>query len=154
MYTEYNSDNVSNQIYGNPNDYKEEKPNKFLSMIWKILLVIIILIVGFILLIQLGVISFSSSIMPEAILLNQNEVGIKKGRSYQLVSTVLPENANNKQVIWTSSDPKIVSVNETTGYITGVSEGTATITVKTLINDSRRRRGARCRSGSTGCARS
>ena len=135
MYTEYNSDNVSNQIYGNPNDYKEEKPNKFLSMIWKILLVIIILIVGFILLIQLGVISFSSSIMPEAILLNQNEVGIKKGRSYQLVSTVLPENANNKQVIWTSSDPKIVSVNETTGYITGVSEGTATITVKTLIND-------------------
>ena len=135
MYTEYNSDNVSNQIYGNPNDYKEVKPNKFLSMIWKILLVIIILIVGFILLIQLGVISFSSSIMPEAILLNQNEVGIKKGRSYQLVSTVLPENANNKQVIWTSSDPKIVSVNETTGYITGVSEGTATITVKTLIND-------------------
>ncbi len=135
MYTEYNSDNVSNQIYGNPNDYKEKKPNKFLSMIWKILLVIIILIVGFILLIQLGVISFSSSIMPEAILLNQNEVGIKKGRSYQLVSTVLPENANNKQVIWTSSDPKIVSVNETTGYITGVSEGTATITVKTLIND-------------------
>ena len=49
MYTEYNSDNVSNQIYGNPNDYKEEKPNKFLSMIWKILLVIIILIVGFML---------------------------------------------------------------------------------------------------------
>ena len=135
MYTEYNSDNVKNVIYGNPDDYKEEKPNKFLSMIWKILLVIIILIVGFILLIQLGVISFSSSIMPEAILLNQNEVGIKKGRSYQLVSTVLPENANNKQVIWTSSDPKIVGVNETTGYITGVSEGTATITVKTLIND-------------------
>lgn len=135
MYTEYNSDNVKNVIYGNPDDYKEEKPNKFLSMIWKILLVIIILIVGFILLIQLGVISFSSSIMPDAILLNQNEIGIKKGKSYQLVSTVLPENANNKQVIWTSSDPKIVSVNETTGYITGVNEGTATITVKTLIND-------------------
>ena len=135
MYTEYNSDNVKNVIYGNPDDYKEEKPNKFLSMIWKILLVIIILIVGFILLIQFGVISFSSSIMPDAILLNQNEIGIKKGKSYQLVSTVLPENANNKQVIWTSSDPKIVSVNETTGYITGVNEGTATITVKTLINN-------------------
>ena len=87
------------------------------------------------LLIQFGVISFSSSIMPDAILLNQNEVGIKKGKSYQLVATVLPENANNKQVIWSSSDPKIVKVNETTGYITGVKEGTAIITVKTLIND-------------------
>lgn len=134
MYTEYNSNNISGN-YGNPDDYKEPKTNKFLGVVWKVLLVIIILIIGFMLLIQFGVISFSSSIMPDAILLNQNEVGIKKGKSYQLVSTVLPENANNKQVIWTSSDPKIVKVNETTGYITGVKEGTATITVKTLIND-------------------
>lgn len=134
MYTEYNSNNISGN-YGNPDDYKEAKPNKFFGVLWKILLVIIILIIGFMLLIQFGVISFSSSIMPDAILLNQNEVGIKKGKSYQLVATVLPENANNKQVIWSSSDPKIVKVNETTGYITGVKEGTAIITVKTLIND-------------------
>ena len=32
MYTEYNSDNVKNVIYGNPDDYKEEKPNKFLRL--------------------------------------------------------------------------------------------------------------------------
>ena len=134
MYTEYNSNNISGN-YGNTDDYKEPKTNKFFGFLWKILLVIIILIIGFMLLIQFGVISFSSSIMPDAILLNQNEVGIKKGKSYQLVATVLPENANNKQVIWSSSDPKIVKVNETTGYITGVKEGTAIITVKTLIND-------------------
>ena len=134
MYTEYNSNNISGN-YGSPDDYKKPKTNKFFGVVWKVLLVIIILIIGFMLLIQFGVISFSSSIMPDAILLNQNEVGIKKGKSYQLVSTVLPENANNKQVIWTSSDPKIVKVNETTGYITGVKEGTAIITVKTLIND-------------------
>ena len=134
MYTEYNSNNISGN-YGSPDDYKEPKTNKFFGVLWKILLVIIILIIGFMLLIQFGVISFSSSIMPDAILLNQNEVGIKKGKSYQLVATVLPENANNKQVIWSSSDPKIVKVNETTGYITGVKEGTAIITVKTLIND-------------------
>lgn len=157
MYTEYNSNNVNNDFnnnYNNNNDfnnnsnntnnsfnndynnpYEPEKPNKFLSALWKILLVIIILVVGFILLIQFNVISFTSSVMPNAIILNQNEIGIKKGKSYQLVSTVLPEDANNKQVIWTSSDPKIVSVNETTGYITGLKEGSATITVKTLIND-------------------
>lgn len=157
MYTEYNSNNVNNDFnnnYNNNNDfnnnsnntnnnfnndynnpYEPEKPNKFLSALWKILLVVIVLVVGFILLIQFNVISFTSSVMPNAIILNQNEIGIKKGKSYQLVSTVLPENANNKQVIWTSSDSKIVSVNETTGYITGLKEGSATITVKTLIND-------------------
>lgn len=151
MYTEYNSSNINNDFNNNYNNfnnnpnnnfnndyndpYESEKPNKFLSTLWKVLLVIIILVVGFILLIQLNVISFTSSVMPNAIILNQNEVGIKKGKSYQLVSTVLPENANNKQVIWTSSDPKTVSVNETTGYITGLKEGSAVVTVKTLIND-------------------
>ena len=136
MYTEYNSNNISNNNVGfnQTNDY-EEKPNKFLSILWKILLVIIILIIGFLLLIKFKVLSFTSSVMPNAIVLNQNEIGIKKGKSYQLVSTVLPENAENKQVVWESSDPKIVSVNSVTGYITGVKEGSATITVKTLIND-------------------
>ncbi len=137
MYTEYNSNNVSNANnvnFNQTNDY-DEKPNKFLSVLWKILLVIIILIIGFLLLIKFKVLSFTSSVMPNAIVLNQNEIGIKKGKGYQLVSTVLPENAENKQVVWESSDPKIVSVNSITGYITGVKEGSATITVKTLIND-------------------
>lgn len=131
MYTEYNSQN----IYQKPDNYIEEKPNKFLSVLWKILLVIIILILLFLLLIKLGVISLNSSIAPEAVLLNQNEVGIKKGSGYQLVSTVLPETANNKQVIWTSSDPTVATVNEVSGYVKALKEGTSIITVKTLIND-------------------
>ena len=132
MYTEYSSNNANN--YNQINNY-EEKPNKFLSILWKVLLVIIILVIGFLLLIKFKVLSFTSSVMPNAIVLNQNEIGIKKGKGYQLISTVLPENAENKQVIWESSDSKIVSVNETTGYITGLKEGSATITVKTLINN-------------------
>ena len=132
MYTEYNSQN----IYEKPDNYeKPEKPNRFFSVLWKILLVIIVLILLFLLLIKLGVISLTSSVAPEAILLNTNEVGIKKGNTYQLVSTVLPDNATNKQVVWTSSNPDIVSVNEVSGYIEGLEVGTAVITVKTLIND-------------------
>ena len=132
MYTEYNSQN----IYEKPDNYEKlEKPNRFFSVLWKILLVIIVLILLFLLLIKLGVISLTSSIAPEAILLNTNEVGIKKGNTYQLVSTVLPDNATNKQVVWTSSNPDIVSVNEVSGYIEGLEVGTAVITVKTLIND-------------------
>lgn len=130
MYTEYNSE----KSYNNEN-YVEEKPNRFLGVVWKILLVVIVLILLFLSLFQFGVISLNSSVSPEVILLNQNEIGIKKGSGYQLLATVLPEDASNKRVIWESSDPKVVSVNETTGYINGLKEGSAIVTVKTVINE-------------------
>lgn len=140
MYTEYNSSNIydTNQVnydYDNNNDNNKNSSNKIFSIIWKILLVLIVFIVLFLVLFQFKIISFKSSIAPTAILLNQNEIGIKKGSTYQLVSTVLPENANNKQVVWTSSDTSIVEVNEASGYIKGKKVGKAVITVKTLIND-------------------
>jgi len=131
MYTEYNSE----KSYNNNENYVEEKPNRFLGVVWKILLVVIVLIFLFLSLFQFGVISLNSSVSPEVILLNQNEIGIKKGSGYQLLATVLPEDASNKRVIWESSDPKVVSVNETTGYINGLKEGSAIVTVKTVINE-------------------
>ncbi len=139
MYTNYNSQNMKKEIEKDPNIYITEggktPANKIFSLIWKILLVIIILIVIFLLLIKFGIISLKSDIAPEAVLLNQNEVGIKKGRDYQLVYTVIPDNSTNKQVVFESSDPSVARVNETTGYIEALKNGTATITVKTLINE-------------------
>ena len=135
MYTEFNSQNVQKdpQIYVTNN---EPTPgNRIFSVIWKILLVIIILIVLFLGLIHFGVITLKSDIAPEAILLNQNEIGIKKGKGYQFVYTVLPENSTNKQVVWESSDPSVVRVNEVSGYAEALKLGTAVITVKTLINE-------------------
>ena len=129
MYTEFNS----NKIYEETKE--EEKPHHILSFIWKISLVVIIIIVLFLILVNFEIISLTSSIAPNAILLNQNEIGIKVGNSYQLTSTVLPDNAKNKQVIWESSDPSIVYVNEVTGYIEALKEGDAIVKVKTLIND-------------------
>lgn len=134
MYTEYNSQNIMEK----PDDFEKDERtriNKFFGVVWKFLLVIIILILLFLSLMKFGVISLNSSIAPDAIILNQNEIGIKKGSGYQLVSTVLPENANNKQVVYSSSDPSIASVNEISGYVIGLKEGSAVITVKTLIND-------------------
>ena len=137
MYTNYNSQN--NEIVKDPNIYVTENnktfSNKVFSIIWKVLLVIIVLIVIFLALIKFGVISLNSDIVPEAVLINQNEIGIKKGGNYQFVHTVVPENATNKQVKWVSSDPSVVRVNETTGYAEALKNGTATITVKTLINE-------------------
>ena len=46
----------------------------------------------------------------------------------QPVATVLPEDASNKNVEYTSSNPEIAFVDAKTGLITAVSEGTATIT--------------------------
>ncbi|MBQ8472369.1 MAG: Ig domain-containing protein [Bacilli bacterium] len=137
MYTEYNSQNVYQNNENNYNNYSndQEKPNRFLTFLWKILLVIIILIVVFLLLIKFGVISLASDVVPDVVILSKNEIGIKKGKSYQLEATVLPEEATNKQVIWTSSDPSIVEVNEVSGYVKGLKVGTAIVTVKTLIND-------------------
>jgi uncharacterized protein YjdB len=49
----------------------------------------------------------------------------------QLTATVLPSTALNKLVTWASSDTSIVTV-DTTGLITGVAPGTATVNVTTV----------------------
>ena len=45
--------------------------------------------------------------------------------------TVVPAEATNKTVSFTSDNPAVATVNATTGEVTGVSKGTAIITVKT-----------------------
>ena len=49
------------------------------------------------------------------------------GRSVNLTATVLPSNANNKKVTWTSSDSQIATVNAS-GRVTGVRAGACVIT--------------------------
>ena len=52
------------------------------------------------------------------------------GETVTLKATVLPSNANTKDVTWSSSDTSVAKVS-TKGVVTGVKAGTATITVKT-----------------------
>ena len=54
---------------------------------------------------------------------------INEGATTQLKATVTPENATNKNVTWESSNTEVATVNSD-GLVTGVKEGTATITVK------------------------
>ena len=53
------------------------------------------------------------------------------GQTSQLTATVLPTNATNKSVTWTSSNIAVVTVS-TSGLATAVSTGNATITVTTV----------------------
>jgi uncharacterized protein YjdB len=55
---------------------------------------------------------------------------IAVGATDQLTATVSPANATNKNITWTSSNTAIAAVSDE-GAVTGVAEGTATITVTT-----------------------
>lgn len=71
-----------------------------------------------------------SEIAPTAIKLNKTNVNISIGQTVQLTATITPSNATNKAITWTSSNPNIATVNST-GKVTGKTQGTATITVQT-----------------------
>ena len=68
-------------------------------------------------------------VLVESVVLNKSEVEISKGKSEVLAATLLPEDATNKSLEWTSSDTSVATVEN--GVITGVAPGKATITVKT-----------------------
>jgi hypothetical protein len=70
----------------------------------------------------------SVTVTPEAITL-------QIGQKQTLEVNVLPENADKKDVTWTSSAPTIASVDPATGEVEALAEGEATITA-TATDDS------------------
>ena len=62
--------------------------------------------------------------------LNTNSISIYRYDEETLYATVYPNDATNKAVSWSSDTPGVASV-DTNGKVTGVSGGSATITVKT-----------------------
>lgn len=61
--------------------------------------------------------------------LNQNTKTIEIDDTFQLTATVIPGNATNKNVTWSSGNTSIATV--VNGLVTGISAGTTTITVTT-----------------------
>ncbi|ADL50747.1 Ig-like domain-containing protein [Clostridium cellulovorans] len=70
-------------------------------------------------------------ILISGIALNNKTLDLISGQSATLLATVTPDNATNKKVIWTSSNPSVATV-DSTGKITAVASGTATITATTI----------------------
>ena len=70
-----------------------------------------------------------TKVSVETVELNKTNLTIKEGKTETLIATVLPENATNKNVAWTSSNNEIATVEN--GVITAIKEGNTVITVIT-----------------------
>ena len=78
--------------------------------------------------VQCSVLVKDDSIPVTSITLNVTSVSLEEGEEFQLVATVLPENATDKTVTWRSTDESIATV--TDGLVKGIKEGTAVIVAK------------------------
>ena len=67
---------------------------------------------------------------PESVKLNKSSIDIPLGETTQLTATIAPDNAENKNVTWSSSDESVATVSND-GLVTSIKEGTTIITVKT-----------------------
>ena len=63
-----------------------------------------------------------------SIKLNKTSVTLKKGNKLTLKAIAYPKNANNRAVVWKSSNKKVATVSSK-GVVKAVRNGTATITV-------------------------
>lgn len=67
--------------------------------------------------------------------LNRREIRMKKGEMDYLQATITPTDADDKSLLWTSSDASIVTVSQT-GEIHGLQSGTAKIIVSAVADES------------------
>lgn len=79
-------------------------------------------------------ITLTSAVSVESLKLSNRSKTIKVGETYQIGCVVTPENAENKSVIWSSSNEAVVVVDDS-GTIKGIDEGKATITCKSEDNE-------------------
>lgn len=72
-------------------------------------------------------IKITVQMLPTDITFQEDEYALALGKALKLKATVLPKGADNKELIWTSSDESIATVSNT-GSIKAKAAGTVTIT--------------------------
>ena len=76
-------------------------------------------------------VTVAPNIVPvSSVSVSPSSLALKTGESRNIIATVLPADASNKSVTWSSDNPNIVTV-DNAGKVTALVAGTATITVKT-----------------------
>lgn len=65
--------------------------------------------------------------------LDQNKISLTEGDTYTLTASVLPDNASNKTILWTSSNPDVATIDG--GVITAVGKGSTLIFARAEEDD-------------------
>jgi hypothetical protein len=73
--------------------------------------------------------TFTPDVKVASITLSTNTLYLIEGEKVSLTARILPNNATSQNVTWSSSNPSVASVSST-GKVTAISEGSATISVK------------------------
>lgn len=60
------------------------------------------------------------------VVLSKNRLNLNEGETATLIASISPDNAFDKELVWTSEDPSIATVDEN-GVVTALSKGTTTI---------------------------
>jgi len=69
------------------------------------------------------------SVAVNEIILSEKEIEVGMYGTYQLNVEIKPEDATNKKLQWSSSNPKVAMVDDN-GLVTGLTSGKATISVR------------------------
>lgn len=72
-----------------------------------------------------------SEVSVTGVSLSPDTITLAVGHRTKAIVTFTPENATNRNITWDSSDPSVATVDSTTGVITGMKNGTTTITAIT-----------------------
>ncbi|AUM88308.1 Ig-like domain-containing protein [Clostridium botulinum] len=72
---------------------------------------------------------YKEAVKAESITLDKTSMDLLEGSSDKLNAKILPEDATNKKVVWSSSDESIVKVDQE-GKVTAIKEGQVIITAK------------------------
>lgn len=80
---------------------------------------------------SVAVTAASSVVLPASVSTNKSSTSLAVGASETLTATVLPMDANNKSVSWSTSNARIATVSST-GVVTALAAGSATISVRTI----------------------
>ena len=75
-------------------------------------------------------VTISAAVIPvTSVSLDYTDLSLEEGQTATLVATVLPEDATDKSVTWTSSNSSVASVSQA-GLVTAAASGSSTITAK------------------------
>lgn len=82
---------------------------------------------------QLTFIDLERSTSASSIDIQGPEGKLTVGDTYQLTAQIKPDNAANKQAVWTSSDESVATISSD-GLVTALKAGTTTVTIKLTDN--------------------